>query len=228
MRIAIVAAMDKEIQLLLGLMSNVEEYLIKGQKNYKGEIAGHQVLLSECGIGKVNSALRTYQIIEDFKPELVINSGVAGGADISAPIGTVLVADRAAYHDVWCGPGTEYGTADSFEQYFYASKKGMEAINNLISQGEDIRTGLIATGDTFISTPEEIERIKSIYPDALACDMESASISQTCTFCNIPFMIIRVISDMPGKGDNVAEYQNFWKEAPVKTFHIVEKLLHIL
>lgn len=228
MKVAIVAAMDKEVKLLQELMPDHTEREIEGQVIYEGRIGNHEVVLSKCGIGKVNSALRTYRLIHACNPDLVINSGVAGGADLRAPIGTVLVADAVAYHDVWCGPGTHPGEADGFPQKFLPYEKGMKAIEGFMSEIEGMKKGLIATGDIFISKPEEISHIKSIYPQAMACDMESASIAQACNACGVPFMVIRVVSDMPGGGNNLSEYQNFWSEAPEKTFHAVELLLRQL
>jgi len=128
MKIAIVAAMDKELKLLLELMPDHVEREVEGQKVYEGQIGRHDVVLSKCGIGKVNSALRTYRIIHEYHPGLVINSGVAGGADSAVPIGTVLAASGAGYHDVWCGPGTEPGEADGFPRLFLPYSKGMEIV----------------------------------------------------------------------------------------------------
>lgn len=225
MRIAIVAAMDKELSLLLELMPEHKEETVEGQTIYTGKIGKHEVILSKCGIGKVNSALRTYRLIHTCHPELVINSGVAGGADPDTAIGTVLVVDGAAYHDVWCGPGTEPGEADGFPLIFRPYDKGMEIVEDLKKTMPELKTGLIATGDIFISKPEEVTRIRSMYPHAKACDMESASIAQACTVCGIPFMVVRVVSDTPGSGDNLSQYKNFFDEAPEKTFQVLEEIL---
>lgn len=225
MRIAIIAAMDKELSLLLELIPAYKVSETEGQKMYHGKIGDHDVCLSKCGIGKVNSALNTYRVIHSFKPELVINSGVAGGADASLPIGTVLVADGAFYHDVWCGPGTIPGQADGCPFMFLPYENGMRIVESMKPVHPALMTGAIASGDKFISTAEQIAAIKEIYPDAKACDMESASVAQTCHECNIPFMVVRVVSDTPGSGDNIEQYQNFWTEAPQKTFKLLEELL---
>lgn len=107
MKILILAAMDKEINLLINLLKHPEEVFIEQSKLYKGEVGINEVYIAKCGIGKVNSAINAYRLILKIRPDLLINSGVAGGAGI--PIGSLLVADRIAYHDVWCGPGTDYG-----------------------------------------------------------------------------------------------------------------------
>lgn len=218
MKILILAAMDKEINLLLNLLKNPEESTLAGNKIWSGKIFNHDVCLSKCGIGKVNSALNTYRFIKHLEPELVINSGVAGGA--GSPIGTVMVADRVAYSDVWCGPGTEYGQADGFPLFLEPSDKVLK-----LACDSGMATGLICSGDKFISTAEEIAFIMGKFPDVKAVDMESASIAQTCLMCKVPFAIIRIISDTPGEGENISQYKDFWTKAPEKTFEVLSNLL---
>ena len=157
-------------------------------------------------------------VISECRPDMIINSGVAGGTDASMHIADVLVADRVAYHDVWCGPGTVTGAADGCPLHITRRNRRQEG-------GENIRFGLLCSGDRFISKPEEVAKIKSDFPDALGCDMESAAIAQTCYKAGIPFIIVRVMSDMPGGGDNISEYTNFWGEAPSRTFETVSKLI---
>ncbi|MDE7096991.1 MAG: 5'-methylthioadenosine/S-adenosylhomocysteine nucleosidase, partial [Muribaculaceae bacterium] len=92
----------------------------------------------------------------------------------------------------------------------------------------DVRFGLICSGDRFISKVEEVEFIKEIYPEALACDMESASIAHACYDCEVPFAVVRVVSDTPGQADNISQYKNFWTEAPEKTFSSVKSIIETL
>lgn len=228
MKIVILVAMDKELSLLLRLMKSLKELRINDSAYYSGEINGHEILVGKCGIGKVNAALNAYKIINKFEPDLVINSGVAGGVDGSLGVGTVLVADRVAYHDVWCGPGTEYGAADGFGKFFECDPKVMEVAGKLFSANPDVKTGLICSGDRFIHLAQEVKAIKESFPDAKAVDMESAAISQTCSMNGVPFAVIRVMSDTPGHGENISQYKNFWNDAPEKTFHCIERILESL
>ena len=227
MKIAILSAMDKELELILGLLENRTETSADGLEAHIGNIGQHEVMAAKCGIGKVNSALNTFRVIRSFSPDMVINSGVAGGADPSMAVGSLLIADGVAYHDVWCGPGTEEGTADGFPRVMIPSEKLISAARDVVT-GDNVRYGLICSGDRFISKAEEVAEIKRIFPEALACDMESASIAQTCMFCGVPFGIIRVVSDTPGCADNVSQYKNFWTDAPLRTFSAVENILKAL
>ena len=182
--------------------------------------------MAKCGIGKVNAALNAYRLIKSFGPELVINSGVAGGAG-GIKIGELLVAGEVGYYDVWCGPGTERGAADGFARIFTPCKRVIDLAAEKLGE-EGVNYGLIATGDVFVSTPEEIDFIHSIYPDAVAVDMESAAIAQTCAMTGVDFNIIRVVSDTPGSGENISQYKNFWQEAPARTFGALKVILENL
>lgn len=226
MKIGILAAMDKEVALLLPLLKDMKEVEVDSRKAYVGKIGANEVCVLKCGIGKVSSALNAFRMIEYFHPDLVINSGVAGGADASMKVGSLLVATEAAYHDVWCGPGTKWGHMDGQPERFLMDVEVVETCRR--NSTPDVRFGLICSGDRFISKVEEVEFIKENYPDALACDMESASIAQACHDCGIPFAVVRVVSDTPGQADNISQYKNFWNEAPEKTFQSLKSILESL
>lgn len=226
MKIAILAAMDKEMALLKNILVDNHEVDVDGSKAYIGRIAGHEVLLAKCGIGKVNAALNTLRIIRYFQPELIINSGVAGGA-AGLKIGDLLVASAVGQHDVWCGPGTLEGAADGYDKLIPVGNRVLEIAREALDSSST-NFGVIATGDRFISKAGEIKRIHEVFPDAVAVDMESAAIGQTALSEGIDFNIVRVVSDTPGEGENVEQYKNFWSEAPDKTFAAVRKILENL
>lgn len=221
MKILLLAAMDKEIDLLLNILTDIKVHERGILKYWEGFVGNHLVWIAKCGIGKVNSALNTLLLIQEIKPDLVINSGVAGGAGI--PVGSILMADKVCYHDVWCGPGTTYGQADGLPLFMLPCDKILN-----MSRSLDIDLGLICSGDKFISKSEEIAFIRSNFPEVKAVDMESASIAQTCVLNNVPFAIIRVVSDTPGEGENISQYKDFWAKAPQKTFSIIKDILNLL
>lgn len=218
MKILLLAAMDKEIDLLMNILSDINVSEETNIRYWEGKVGQHNVFISKCGIGKVNSALNSLLLIQKLCPDIVINSGVAGGAGL--PIGTLLVADKVAYHDVWCGPGTKYGQADGLPLYMCPSDSILKIAADL-----DLMKGLVCSGDKFISSSQEISFIRSNFPDVKAVDMESASIAQTCILNNIPFAIIRIVSDTPGEGENITQYKDFWTQAPQKTFNTILNIL---
>lgn len=223
MKIGIIVAMGKEMKLMLPMLENHATSTLDGITFHHGMIGDNEIVLMQCGIGKVNAAIGTQSLVERFSPDLVINTGVAGGAGNAAGILDIVVAERIAYHDVWCGPGTEWGEASGCPRFF-TSAASVAALPCLHGNPR-IRHGLLASGDIFVSKAEEVERIRSLYPDALAIDMESAAIAQVCHLKSVPFFCIRVISDTPGAAENISQYENFWDDAPQQTFSILRQII---
>ena len=116
--IGIIVAMDKELSLLLPLVKNCSAITINDVVFHTGKIGNRDVVILKSGIGKVNAAIATLTLIDNFHVNLVINTGVAGGTGYKASIGDVVIADRIAYHDVWCGPGTKPGQMSGCPEYF--------------------------------------------------------------------------------------------------------------
>lgn len=221
MKIAVIAAMSKELALLLPLVGDHATVNVNGITFHTGTVGEHELILVQSGIGKVNAAVTALTLIENFHPALVINSGVAGGVGV-AGILDVVIPDRVAYHDVWCGPDTEPGQAAGMPLYFEC------ALPAEVAESLGARRGVLASGDIFVSSPEEVAHIRDMYPDAVAVDMESAAIAQVCHIKSVPFVCVRVISDTPGESDNIAQYEDFWTAAPAGTFRVLRALIQRL
>jgi len=222
MKIGIIVAMRKELDLLLPLLKDSEESRMSGFEFHCGKVGKHDVMVMQCGIGKVNAAMGSLTLINSFLPDFVINSGVAGGADLSVKVMDLVAGAHVAYHDVWCGPESELGRVQGLPLYF----EGAHKLLDLLPEREDIHKGLICSGDQFIDKMEDVERIKGNFPDALAVDMESGAIAQVCHVCDVPFLALRVISDSPGAShDNTRQYLDFWNDAPQETFTLVKDLI---
>ena len=226
MKIAIIVAMSKELKLLLPLLQEPSVVVANNYEFHLGQLGSHEVIAVQCGIGKVNAAISTLTLIENFHPDMVINTGVAGGTGGGAKILDVVIADRISYHDCWCGLGTEWGEAAGCPRYFKPlTLADLIPDSEALSAHDKVKHGLIASGDIFVSRKEDIEHILSVFPDAIAVDMESGAIAQTCFIKNVPFFCIRVVSDTPGESDNISQYENFWEDAPQSTFHILHHII---
>lgn len=222
MKIGIIVAMHKELELLLPLLQNSEESRMGGCEFHRGKVGRHDVIAMQCGIGKVNAAIGTLTLVNSFLPDFVINSGVAGGADKSISVMDVVAGARVAYHDVWCGPESELGQVQGLPLYFEGAKRLLDLVPNR----EGIHKGLICSGDQFIDTLDAVSRIKGNFPEALAVDMESGAIAQVCHLNKVPFLALRVISDSPGAShDNTRQYLDFWNDAPQETFNLVKDII---
>lgn len=220
MKIGIIVAMDKELQLMLPLLDHSETIEADGFELHVGKIGRNDVCAMKCGIGKVNAALGARAMIAEFNPELIINTGVAGGTG-AAEVLDVVAATGVGYHDVWCGPGTEYGQADRCPKVLPCTPLSKDI--------PGVKFGTIASGDIFVDSPDTVGKVLRLYPDALGVDMESGAIAQTCLRFGVEFICLRVISDTPGRvSDNGAQYESFWQAAPERTFGIVYQILDTL
>lgn len=227
MRIGIIVAMDKELQLLLPLLSHAQTITADGFELHFGSIGAADVCIMKCGIGKVNAALGCRAMIQEFAPGLVINTGVAGGTGGAAGVLDVVAATAVGYHDVWCGPGTDRGQAAGCPRVFPGA--GQVLALPVLRNNPAVKFGTVASGDIFVDSRATVDHVLRLYPDAVGVDMESGAIAQTCWRFNVPFICLRVISDTPGQvADNGAQYESFWLSAPQKTFAIIRDILSAL
>lgn len=225
MKIGVIVALSKELDLLLPLLENHDVVEADDYVFHCGTMGRHTIVAMQCGIGKVNAAVGTASMLGHFKPDAVVNTGVAGAADAQVNVMDVVVGERVAYHDVWCGPESEWGAVQGLPLYYEGSRSLLSAIQ----PDESTKRGLIASGDQFVDTLAKIQEIKSHFPDALAVDMESGAIAQVCHLRHVPFLSVRVISDSPGAGhDNTKQYTDFWEDAPEHTFELLRNILKTL
>lgn len=206
MTIGVVCAMEEEIRELLAVLEDRHEDEIAGQPYYTGTIAGQKVALVECGIGKVQAGMNTAVLLERYKPDVVINTGSAGGIGDGLKVGDVVISSGVAYHDVDSTAfGYKPGQLPSQPQIFKADEQYVEKIQ-AAAAATDLTThvGLIVTGDQFISSTPAIEKIKQIYPEALASEMEGGAIGQVATQFKTPFVVIRAMSDVGDENASVS------------------------
>lgn len=228
MNIGIITAMSSEQKQLADQLTDKSEVTIAPYTYIKGRIRGNDVVLMQCGIGKVNAAAGTVELIRNFRPDCVISTGVAGGIDECLRVMDVVVSRQTAYHDVWCGEGNAYGQVQGLPARFDGDERFYRAALSLDTPTR-IHGGLICTGDQFISERAALDHIKANFPDGLAVDMESAAIAQVCHLHSTPFISFRIISDCPVHGEeNFSQYVNFWQEMADRSFRVTETFLHAL
>lgn len=205
--------MDKELARLRDVLGGDE-----------GTVGRNGIVARKCGIGKVNAALGTADMIIEHKPDVVVSTGVAGGAASWLNIGDVVVGDECRYHDVYCGSECRYGQVIGMPEAFTAPRELVDKALNLHA-GTPVHAGLIVTGDCFVDSPAKMRDILSRFPQAAAVDMESCSIAQTCYIYNTPFISFRIISDIPLSDDNTSQYFDFWEHAADNSFDITKAFL---
>jgi adenosylhomocysteine nucleosidase len=177
-----------------------------------GRLGNNEIVLWQCGIGKVNAAVGTMRLVGQHSPDAIISTGLAGGIDEKMQVMDVLAASQSVYHDVDCGVGLgcRLGQVQGLPARYDADERLLAHASEVpLAAGERLLTGLICTGDQFITDRGRLDVIKQNFPDGLACDMESAAIAQTCHLLGVPFLSLRVISDTPGRTDN---HQKQWDD----------------
>ena len=227
MKIGIIAAMSSEYKQVAQLLENKKEYTEGIYEYTEGTIKNNTIILTKCGIGKVNAAVGAVELIRTFQPDCVISTGVAGGIDKCLKVMDVVASTQIVYHHVWCGEGNAYGQIQGMPTFFEGNKTLFDCAISLDTE-TPIHGGLICSGDKFITDREELDVIKGNFPEGLAVDMESGSIAQVCHIYKVPFISFRIISDTPGAENHWEQYTNFWGEMADRSFGVTKAFLESL
>lgn len=225
--IGVLTAMSVEYKQIASILTDTKTEKIGPHEFLKGTLGNKEIILMQCGIGKVNAASGVTNMIIHYKPDGIVSTGVAGGIDTCLKVMDVVVSTQTCYHDVSCGDDVDPGQVQGLPRFFDSSKEMVEKAKALES---DVRIvpGLICTGDQFITNREQLNAIKATYPEGLAVDMESAAIAQVCHLYGIPFASFRIISDTPGAEAHFEEYLNFWQTMADKSFSVTRLFLNSL
>lgn len=227
MKIGIIVAMDKEFEQLRSFFFNPAEVIHNGQTFLVGEKEDATIIVTKSGIGKVNAALGVCNLIDHYNPDIVVSTGCAGGASTDLNIKQVVVSTESCYHDVWCGQPNVLGQVQELPARF-ASDRQLVEIAKSIDDGTTIVSGLIVSGDWFVDSVDKMQGILQSFSDAMAVDMETAAIAQICYLNNIPYVSFRVISDIPLKKNNTADYTNFWEQIADQSFAVTNEFIRLI
>ena len=224
MKIGVIIAMDIEYRQMRDALGGDT-----------GRLGNNEIILWRCGVGKVNAAVGTMRLMQQHRPDAIVSTGLAGGIDPEMRIMDILAATQCVYHDVDCGGISEdgpcvHGQVQGLPARYDADPHLLEVAMQVPRASEErLMTGLICTGDQFITDRERQNGIKRHFTDGMACDMESAAIAQTCYLMKVPFLSLRVISDTPGRtDDHHMQWGQFLASMCDRSFHFVKKYLEIL
>ena len=227
MKIAVIGAMEQEVEALRLAIEDAQTEIIAKSEYTVGKYAGHDVILLKSGIGKVNAAMSTSILLEKFNPDIVINTGSAGGFDASLEVGAIVISDEVRHHDVDVTAfGYEMGQVPDLPVAFKSDEKLRKLAEETVSElGEhQYATGLIATGDSFMSDSERVELVRGYFPQMKAAEMEAAAVAQVCYQFDVPFVIIRSLSDIAGKESSMS-FEEFLPTAAKHSTEIVLRLI---
>ena len=216
MKIGIIGAMEVEVETLKSKM-NIKNTVKKASMEFfEGTIGNTDVVVVRSGVAKVNAGICVQILVDLFNVTHVINSGVAGSLDARINIGDIVLSTDACYHDVDAtvfgykkGEVPQLGTA-AFTADSGLREKAKAAIKSA-APDLGVFEGRVCSGDQFISSSEVKDRIKKDF-DGMCTEMEGAAIAQGCYLNNVPFLIIRAISDK-ADGSDIVDYPVFEAKA---------------
>ena len=228
--IAVVGAMEQEIELLRESMANVKHVSFGKFSAYEGELAGKRMILVLSGIGKVNAAVSTSWVIHQFAPDCVINTGSAGGLGKGLKVGDVVIGETVAHHDVDVTAfGYVWGQVPQLPAAFASDENLIRQAEKAaqVFEGAAVTQGLIVSGDRFVHSSEGVAEIRSHFPEVKAVEMEAAAIAQTCHQLEVPFVIIRAVSDSADEKADIS-FEEFLKTAAVSSAKMVTEIVKSL
>ncbi len=220
MKIGVIGAMQMEVDTLKESMENIQTEVHSGVTYVSGTIAGKEVVAAVCGIGKVFAAICAEAMILKYNVDCVINIGVGGTLCKELGVMDVAVADQVVQHDMNTSAlGDPIGLLSGLDQIFLPSDEKMRKLlcECLMEKGIKYKVGTIATGDLFIHKPTQKALLHERF-NAIACEMEGGSIGHVCYVNEVPFAILRSISD--GEG-GAMDYQTFAEKAALQSIEVV-------
>ncbi len=229
MKVGIIGAMEEEVTLLREQIANRQTLQRAGCEIYTGQINGVEVALLKSGIGKVAAALGTTLLLEQCQPDVVINTGSAGGLAATLNVGDIVVSEEVRYHDADVTAfGYEPGQMAGCPPAFVADPALIELAENCIKQlNLNAVRGLICSGDAFINGAEPLARIRSTFPTVAAVEMEAAAVGHVCHQFGTPFVVVRAISDVADSESHMS-FDEFLAVAAKQSSLMVNAMLQAL
>ena len=224
--IGIIAAMDVEMKSLRSYMENTETEVISGIRFVRGSLEGKDVVTAVCGIGKVFAALCAQTMILRYQPQSIINTGVAGTLTDALTIGSIAVSSAVVQHDMDTSAlGDPVGLISGINKVELPADRMLSGQLSACAKVMGVRTatGVIASGDQFVASPERKAFIVEHFK-AIACEMEGAAIGQVCFVNKVPFCVLRAISDS-ADGSSHMDYPTFVQMAAEQSVSLLRRFM---
>ena len=227
--IGIIGAMSVEVEELKARLTDAKAERLAGSEYVSGRLCGREVVIAQCGIGKVFAAVCASTMILRYNVSAIINTGVAGTLSEKLGILDFAVSDAVVQHDMdTTAIGDAIGLISGINVIEIPASKKLSALALRLAreQGSRCESGIIASGDQFISSAQRKSFIRDTF-GAIACEMEGAAIGQVCYISDVDFVIIRCISDS-ATGEAQMEYPEMVSKAAKKSMALVLAMLDTL
>ena len=229
--LGIIGAMEVEVKELREMMENPQAQTVAGMTFYQGTIKGKEVVVVRSGIGKVNAGICSQILVDRYNVEGIINTGIAGSLKNEINIGDIVLATVAVQHDVDAtGFGYPLGEIPQMGIKEFPADEKLRALAEECSKkaNPDIQVfcGRVASGDQFISSKEKKNWISANF-DAFCTEMEGAAIAQAAYLNNIPYLVVRAISDKADDSANM-DYSEFEAKAVENSVRLMAAMLEAM
>lgn len=226
--IAFLGAMKIEVEGIQAQMTEIAIQKVGPYEFYCGKLHGKEIVVAQCGIGKVSAAACATALIQTCHPDLLVNTGVAGGLLKAQGMrtGDLVIGTKTIHHDADATAiGYPMGQVPEQPLYFPCDEAAAEKFYKIAQEksGVHVFRGIIASGDTFVGSEEKSKNIHETF-DAAACEMEGAALGQTAHIFDTPFCVIRAISDC-ADDDAHMDYPTFEKRAAAVSIALVSEFV---
>ena len=226
--LGIIGAMEVEVKELREMMENPQAQTVAGMTFYQGTIMGKEVVVVRSGIGKVNAGICSQILVDRYQVEGIINTGIAGSLRNEINIGDIVLATVAVQHDVDAtGFGYPLGEIPQMGIKEFPADEKLRALAEECSKkaNPDIQVfcGRVASGDQFISSKDKKNWIQDNF-DAYCTEMEGAAIAQAAYLNNIPYLVVRAISDKADDSANM-DYSEFEAKAVQNSVRLMAAMI---
>ncbi len=232
--LALMGAMEEEVTLLRDEMTITDQAVHAGISVFKGTFQGVPMALAQCGIGKVNATICTQMLIDLYKPDNLVFSGVAGGLLPNMRVGDLVIASHLIQYDMdLTAFGRRHGEVPGQDRMVESDpglvQKATDAFDKAFENDDNapnLMLGTVVSGDRFISDVKTLRWLQREFA-ALATEMEGAAVGYTCRLNGLPFVVVRGLSDTAGESAS-ADFESNLHVVCRNSYLLMEHLIPLL
>lgn len=221
--IGIIAAMKEEVQALVSLMNQYEKQEYDNREYWIGSIANQTIVIGLSGVGKVNAAMSTTLLLKRYNITYLLNIGTAGGLLETQNVLDLVISNQVVQHDYDTSP---IDKEDGIGLWFDVDMQLLDICKSVCKQlQKPFHIGLVASGDQFIAKEEDFHKLLTKFNQAICAEMEAGAIAQVCHFQNVPFLVIRSLSDVALKKGSELDFTTYVSYASEKSAKLCVKMI---
>ena len=223
--IAIIAAMDSEVDAIVSIMEACEHIEKSGISFVKGTLESTSLLVMKSGVGKGSASMATTILLENFPIDRILNIGTAGGLRQEQSVLDAVISNQVVQHDF------DTSAVDGKEGIglFFEADHDLGDLCECALQHMDVHVhrGLVASGDQFVAKDEDFTRLTTYFPNAICAEMEAGAIAQVCAHYHVPFVVLRSLSDVACHKDSHIDFGTYVVKAAQRSAAFTRELMKL-